>query len=98
KIDFKVVEFAKASKRIVLSHTRVWEDEKNKNNDSKPRLERSEKSDKTDKTDRNDKAVADKNKQKTVKKVKINIEKTTFGDIADLAALKTQLEEEEAAE
>jgi small subunit ribosomal protein S1 len=95
KIEFKVVEFSKTSKRIVLSHTRVWEDEKNKEkNEAKVKAEKAEKAEKVAKADN----TAEKNKQKAAKKMKINLEKTTFGDIADLAALKTQLEEEEAAE
>ena len=28
KLQFKVLEFSKAAKRIILSHTRVWEDAK----------------------------------------------------------------------
>ncbi|MCQ2975271.1 MAG: 30S ribosomal protein S1 [Bacteroidales bacterium] len=28
KLEFKVIEFSKAAKRIILSHTRVWEDAK----------------------------------------------------------------------
>jgi small subunit ribosomal protein S1 len=72
KLQFRVTEFSKSAKRIVLSHTRVWEEGKRQ-------------SDKSD-----DKPAK---KQQSQKKVKINLEKTTLGDIADLAALKDQLEE-----
>lgn len=72
KLQFRVTEFSKSAKRIVLSHTRVWEEGKRQ-------------SDKSD-----DKGPK---KQQSQKKVKINLEKTTLGDIADLAALKNQLEE-----
>jgi small subunit ribosomal protein S1 len=76
KLQFKVIEFNKAAKRIILSHSRVFEDEKKA-------------SDTTAK-----KAVA-KNTKKGVKKLKDSLEKTTLGDITDLAALKTQMEADE---
>jgi small subunit ribosomal protein S1 len=76
KLEFKVIEFSKAAKRIILSHTKVWEDKK--------------------KTE--EKVATDKTKKATQKKVKINLEKTTLGDITDLANLKTQLEENEDSE
>lgn len=74
KLPFKVLEFNKASKRIILSHTRTFEDEKRD-------AELSEKKAKANTT------------QKVVKKLKANLEKTTLGDISNLAALKTELEE-----
>ena len=76
KLQFKVIEFNKAAKRIILSHSRVFEDEKKA----------------TDTTAK--KAVA-KNTKKGVKKLKDSLEKTTLGDITDLAALKTQMEADE---
>ena len=76
KLNFKVIEFSKASKRIILSHSRIFEDEK--------------------------KAVETKTYQKdnrkskrSVKEVKTKVESTTLGDITDLAALKTKMEESE---
>ena len=73
KLDFKVVEFNKATKRIVLSHTRTFEEPKKEENTSRPSKD----------TD---------NVQKAVRKLKDNLEKTTFGDISELAALKSELE------
>ena len=74
KLDFKVVDFNKAAKKIVLSHTRVYEDKKRREEDTKRR-------------------VTDTDKQRVTRKIKTNLEKTTLGDITDLAALKTEMEE-----
>ena len=74
KLNFKVVEFNKAAKKIVVSHSRIYEDEKAEN---------------VEKTAEN---TAEKGK-KTSKKVKPSIEKTTLGDITQLAALKEEMEE-----
>ena len=74
KLSFKVIEFNKAAKRIILSHSRVYEDVK-----------------KTE--EKVDKKAKPSTTQKAVKKLKANLEKTTLGDISELAALKTELEE-----
>jgi small subunit ribosomal protein S1 len=76
KLDFKVIEFSKSAKRIILSHSRVYEDVK--------------KSEETAKK----KATA-KTTSKGIKTLKDNAEKTTLGDISELAALRTQMEEKE---
>ena len=77
KLDFKVLEFNKSTKRIVLSHTRI--------NEEARREEVKEKIDEGDST------------QKAVKKLKANLEKTTLGDISELAALKSEMESKEEA-
>lgn len=74
KLEFKVIEFNKSAKRIILSHSRIFEDDKKVE-------EKSEKKSKGSNT------------QKAVKKLKANLEKTTLGDISELAALKSELEE-----
>jgi small subunit ribosomal protein S1 len=74
KLEFKVIEFNKAAKRIILSHSRIFEDDKKVE-------EKAEKKSKASTT------------QKAVKKLKANLEKTTLGDISELAALKSELEE-----
>jgi len=76
RLPFKVIEFSKSAKRIILSHSRVWEDVK--------RAEEKE-----------TKKVQTKQAVKAVKTVTDNAEKTTLGDISELAALKTQMEKEE---
>jgi small subunit ribosomal protein S1 len=81
KLEFKVIEFSKAAKRIILSHSRVFEDEK--------------KAEETAKRKTQAKATA-----KAVKQVKeVNsAEKTTLGDISELAALRSQMEADEQKE
>jgi small subunit ribosomal protein S1 len=74
KLEFKVIEFNKTSKRIILSHSRIHEDSKKAE----------------DKTDKKSKPSTT---EKAVKKLKANLEKTTLGDISELAALKSELEE-----
>jgi len=66
KLDFKVMEFSKTAKRIILSHTKTFEEER-KGPETKKGAPKS-------------------------KKVNLNIEKTTLGDVTDLAALKEKLE------
>ena len=73
KLEFKVIEFNKSAKRIILSHSRVFEDVK-KAEDAATK-----------------KAVSDETK-KTAKKMKSTMEKTTLGDISELAALKEEME------
>ncbi|MBK9284155.1 MAG: 30S ribosomal protein S1 [Sphingobacteriaceae bacterium] len=75
-LDFKVIEFSKDAKRIVVSHARLHEEVKDE----------VRKSDKAAK-----KAEADDNK-KAVKKIKDNVEKTTLGDISALSDLKNKLD------
>lgn len=81
KLDFKVIEFSKSAKRIILSHSRVYEDTK-----------------KSDDTTVKKKPAAPKAAAKTVKAPKDTSEKTTLGDISELAALRTQMEENEKNE
>jgi small subunit ribosomal protein S1 len=76
KLEFKVIEFSKSAKRIILSHSRVYEDMKKAEDNAK-------------------KKTASKQSQKGMKNVKDNLEKTTLGDISELAALKTQMEKDE---
>ena len=76
RLPFKVMEFSKSSKKIVLSHTRVFE------SDKKAEAENEKK---------NQEAVT----RKTQKKIRANLEKTTLGDITDLASLKTELEKKQ---
>jgi len=75
-LDFKVIEFSKDAKRIVVSHARLHEEVK----------EEARKSDKAAK-----KADAEESK-KAVKKVKESVEKTTLGDISALSDLKNKLD------
>ena len=74
--EFKVIEFSKATKRITLSHSRIFEEVKR----AEIAAEKAEK-----------KAAADAAKA-SVKKINAAVEKTTLGDIAGLAELKAQME------
>ncbi|NLI24454.1 MAG: 30S ribosomal protein S1 [Bacteroidales bacterium] len=76
KLEFKVIEFSKSAKRIVLSHTRVWEDKKKE-------------------SDVTAKKAEGESTRKATRKLKSSLEKTTLGDISELAALKSEMEEQE---
>ncbi len=76
KLQFKVIEFNKDAKRIILSHSRIFEDEQ--------RAE-SRKAAAAKKATKKDEAPA----------MNANIEKTTLGDISQLAELKEKLEKGE---
>lgn len=76
KLPFKVIEFNKGAKRIVLSHSRMFEEDKRTADQGRKKTER-------------------QTTKKTTQKIKSNLEKTTLGDISDLAALKTEMEEKE---
>ncbi len=82
-LDFKVIEFNKESKKIVVSHTKVYQDGK-----PSERLEES--------SDR--KAREKTSPSKVVKKMKETMEKTTLGDIDVLANLKSEIEKSEETE
>jgi small subunit ribosomal protein S1 len=80
-IDFKVIEFSKENKKIIVSHARTHEDEKaavSKGNEAR------------------EKQGSDDVK-KAVKKLKDNQEKSTLGDMSVLSNLKSELEESEKA-
>ncbi len=77
--DFKVIEFSKENKKIIVSHTRIFEED--------ARAARKENENKT-KADK-------KRTNQTVKKLNEKVEKTTLGDISGLADLKSKLEEGE---
>jgi len=77
KLPFKVIEFSKGAKKIIVSHSRVHEDAKRAAFDSER------------------KASSDSS-HKGAKKIKTNMEKTTLGDITDLAAIKSEMEKKES--
>jgi small subunit ribosomal protein S1 len=77
KLSFKVIEFNKSAKKIILSHSRIHEDANRQASGNQ------------------DKKSDTSETRKTAKKIKSSLEKTTFGDISDLAALKNEMEENE---
>ncbi len=74
--DFKIIEFNKENKRIVISHSRIWEEAR-----AEARVQEFESRKKEAKTAAN-----------AVKKVKESVEKSTLGDLSVLAQLKEQME------
>jgi small subunit ribosomal protein S1 len=78
-LDFKVIEFNKESKKIVVSHAKVYQDSQN--------------AEKTKATE--EKKTQEKATKKTVKKIKDTMEKTTLGDLDVLANLKDDMEKSE---
>ena len=73
KLDFKVIEFNKEAKRIILSHSRIFEDE------AKAEVKKAAK-----------KAAKAEAKVEEAPAA-VAVEKTTLGDIEELAALKEKL-------
>ena len=81
-IDFKVIEFSKENKKIILSHTRLFEED--------PRVSKA-------RTARREESAA-KSTKRNVKKIKEKLEKTTLGDLDVLANLKEDLAKNEDKE
>ena len=81
-LDFKVIEFSKENKKIIVSHSRVYQDaldsERQKSENEEAKKERATK--------------------KTVKKINETLEKTTLGDLSVLASLKEEIEKEQKGE
>ena len=78
-INFKVIEFSKDNKKIILSHTRLFEED--------ARVTRARDQRKGEKDTRAT--------QRSVKKISEKLEKTTLGDINVLANLKSEIEKKE---
>jgi small subunit ribosomal protein S1 len=76
KLMFKVIEFNKSAKKIIVSHSRIFEDEK-KAAEAPAKKSEAE------------------TPKKSTRKAKTNVEKTTLGDITQLAALKEEMEEKQ---
>lgn len=81
-IPFMVIEFDRNEKKIVVSHTRVWEREKAEEKDASLKKKRAE----------------DASTKRAVKTIQNKVEKTTLGDLGVLADLKKKLDSESAKE
>jgi small subunit ribosomal protein S1 len=77
--QFMVIEFDRNEKRIVVSHTRIWEQSKAEEKEAAKKEARVE---------------ADKTK-KAVKNIQNKVEKATLGDLGALAEIKEKLKQEE---
>jgi small subunit ribosomal protein S1 len=75
-LEFKILEFNKDSKKILVSHTRIHDDAVMA---EKEGAENAKKED-------------DANAKKAVKKIKDSMEKTTLGDISALSDLKDAMD------
>ena len=78
--NFMVIEFDRNDKRIVLSHTRLWEQEKE---EEKQILYK-------------EKKVEAESTKKAVKAIQSKVEKTTLGDLGVLAGLKAKMDNDAA--
>ncbi|QQR95128.1 MAG: 30S ribosomal protein S1 [Bacteroidota bacterium] len=81
-LDFKVIEFSKENKKIVVSHSRLFEEAK-----ASEKMARD-----------NEKAKDESDAFKSVKKIKDSQEKTTLGDLSVLSALKDEMKKKNEAE
>ena len=81
-LDFKVIEFSKESKKIILAHSKLYEEK--------------EAAAKAAADNAADKAA--KQAKRTVKQINDNIEHSTLGDLDILAGLKENLEKQEQAQ
>lgn len=77
--QFVVIEFDRNEKRIVVSHTRIWEQAKYEEKEA---------------AKKEAKADAEKT-QKAVKNIQSKVEKPTLGDLGALAEIKERLKKEE---
>lgn len=78
-LDFKVIEFSKENKKIILSHSKIFQD-------AQAVAKAKEQAQVDD---------ADKSTKRAVKKLKDNLQQTTLGDLQALADLKSDMEESE---
>ena len=78
-MEFKVIEFSKDNKKIILSHTRIYQD-----------VQYAEKAKVTKKVKSEERTT-----KKAVRQMKDNLERTTLGDLDALAKLKSEMEASE---
>ncbi len=77
---FKILEFSKDQKRILVSHSKIWEDRKAEEKTAEVEKKKKETN----------------SASQAIKKVKDSVEKNTLGDLGVLSALKSELENSEA--
>lgn len=92
KLPFKVIEFNKDAKRIILSHSRTFEDEQR----SARAAERRARNSSNNNSGRGNNDGGNHQAQAPEMANAPVIEKTTLGDIEELAALKEKMTNEEA--
>ena len=85
-LEFKVIEFNKEARKIVVSHTRVFEEGEDERPTGTPTTKKKS-------SVSNDKAATTGNK--AVDAINSSNEKSTLGDLDALSALKTEMEKDE---
>ena len=78
-VEFIVIEFDRNEKRIVLSHSRIWEQAKHEEKEAQ----------------RKEARVESEIAKKAVKNIQSKVEKATLGDLGALAEIKEKLKKEE---
>ncbi|MEO8112405.1 MAG: S1 RNA-binding domain-containing protein, partial [Ginsengibacter sp.] len=78
---FMVIEFDRNDKKIILSHSRIWEQVKTDEKNAQMKEQRADA----------------ENTKKAVKTIQSKVEKTTLGDLGVLADLKKKMDNEEDA-
>jgi small subunit ribosomal protein S1 len=78
-LPFMIIEFDRNDKRIMVSHSRVWEQSKAEEKDAVRKAARAD----------------DESTKKAVKNVQSKVEKPTLGDLGALAALKDKMKKAE---
>lgn len=80
KAEFKVLEFNRTDKRILVSHARIWEEVKAEAVETEKKEKRTER----------------ENTGKAVKNLQKSVEKTTLGDLSALSDLKNKMDNKAA--
>ncbi|HRP39210.1 MAG TPA: 30S ribosomal protein S1 [Chitinophagales bacterium] len=80
KAEFRVIEFNRNDKRILVSHARIWEEKQKEGKE----VEKNEKKAEVERT------------KKAVKNLQQKVEKATLGDLGVLSQLKDKMEGKEA--
>jgi small subunit ribosomal protein S1 len=78
KAEFKVIEFNRNDKKIIVSHARIWEEETQEMIEAEKKEKKAEREKQTAK----------------VKDMQKSIEKTTLGDLSALSDLKEKMDKE----
>lgn len=78
-LPFQIIEFDRNDKRIMVSHSKVWEQVKNEEKEAA----------------RKDAAAESEKTKKAVKNIQNKVEKPTLGDLGALAAIKEQMKKAE---
>ncbi len=82
KTQFKVIEFNRNDKRILVSHARIWEEVRNEAIEGEKKEKKAER----------------ESTAKTVKNLQKSVEKATLGDLSALSDLKEKMDNKKASD